>query len=65
MDYCLTTDGLVRFQDKIYVQDSSELNKVILREFHVKPYLGHRGYRNTLSVVKKFHYWMNLKKDVA
>eukprot|EP00253_Pinus_taeda_P030645 PITA_30645 len=38
MDYRLTTDGLVRFRDRIYVSDSSDLKKVILREFHVKPY---------------------------
>jgi len=43
-DYCLTMDGLVIFRDKIYVSDNSELKKVTLREFHVKPYLGHPCY---------------------
>jgi len=43
VDYCLTTDGLVRFKDMIYVSDNSEIKKVILREFHVKPYSGHPG----------------------
>ena len=38
MDYCLTTDGLVKFRDMIYVSNNSELKKVILREFHAKPY---------------------------
>ena len=38
MDYCLTVDGLLRFKDMIYVSQSNELKKVILREFHVKPY---------------------------
>lgn len=44
MDYCLTTYDLVRFQDRIYVPDNSELKKVTLREFHVKPYSCHLGY---------------------
>jgi len=44
VDYCLTTDGLVRFRDMIYVPDSSEFKKVILREFHAKPYLDHPRY---------------------
>ena len=44
MNYYFIADGLVRFQDRIYVPDNSELNKVILREFHAKRYLGHRGY---------------------
>jgi len=38
MYYCLTMDGLVRFRDRIYVLDINELRKVIVSEFHVKPY---------------------------
>ena len=62
MDYHLTTDSLVRFRDKIYVMDNNELNKLILREFHVKPYLGHPGYRKTLKTINEFYYWPNMKK---
>ena len=65
MDHHLTVDGLVRFIDKIYVSEDSELKKLILREFHVKSYLGHSGYHKTLTVVKKFYYWPNLKNEVA
>ena len=65
MDYWLTTYRLVRFRDKIYVLDNSELKKVILREFHAKPYSGHPGYEKMLNIVNKFYYWLNLKKDVA
>jgi len=52
LDHCLTVDGLVRFRDRIYVLDNGELEKVILREFHVKPYSGHPGYPKTLTAVK-------------
>jgi len=31
-------DGLVKFKNKIYVLDDSELKKLTLREFHVQPY---------------------------
>ena len=65
MDYCLTTYGLVRFIDRIYIPDRSELQKVTLREFHAKPYSGHLGYQKKLTAVKRFYYWLNLKKDVA
>jgi len=58
-------DGLVRFRDKIYVSDYSEIKKLILREFHVKPYSGHPGYQKTLTIVKKFYFWPNLKRDIA
>ena len=36
VDYHLMADRLVRFRDKIYVSDSSEIKKVNLREFHAK-----------------------------
>ena len=65
MDYCLTIEGLVRFRDMIYVPDSSEFKKVILSEFHVKPYSGHLGFQKTLATVKRYYYWINLKRDVA
>jgi len=61
VDYSLTTDGLVRFRDRLYVSNSSEIKKVILREFHLKPYLGHPGYQKTLTIVKRFYYWPNLR----
>jgi len=41
LDYHFTTNRLVRFRSRIYVLDNSELNKVILMEFHAKPYSGH------------------------
>lgn len=62
VDYRLIIDGLVRFRDRIYVLENSELKKLIFREFHDKPYSGHPGYNNTLTTMKKFYYWPNLKK---
>lgn len=65
VDYHLTTDGLVRFRDKIYVSDNSELKKLILLEFHVKLYSCHTRYQKILTTVKKLYYWSNLKKEGA
>ena len=56
---------MVIFRDRTYVLNYSELKKIILREFHAKPYLGHPGYQKTLTVLKKFYYWSNLKNEVA
>jgi len=64
-EYHLMIDGLVRFGNKIYVPDISELKKLILREFHVKPNLGHQGYQKTFKFVNKFYHWSNLKKKVV
>jgi len=61
VDYCLIADGLVRFRDKIYVTDRSELKKVVSREFHAKPYSGHPNYQKTLTTV---NYVKKYVKDV-
>lgn len=37
-------DVLVRFKNRIYVSDSSELKNIIMRFFHVKSFSGHLGY---------------------
>lgn len=42
----------------------SELKNLIFRDFHAKLYLDHLGYLNTLTVVKRFYYWLNLKMDM-
>jgi len=52
MDYRLIANGLVRFKERIYVPDNNELKKVILREFHMKPYSSHPGYQKTLTAMK-------------
>lgn len=65
VDYRLMENILVTFRDKIYVLDSSDLKKVTLREFQVKPYSRHPRYWKTMTPIKKFYYWMNLMKDVA
>ena len=65
MDYHLTTNDLVRFKDMIYVLYDNELKKIILREFHVKPYSGHPGYQKTLATINTLYYWLNLKGYVA
>lgn len=65
MDYHLMANDLVIFQDRTYVADNNELKMVILKEFHAKPYLFHLCYQRTLTMVKNFYYWTNLKSEVA
>ena len=61
-NYCLTVDGLVRFRDKIYVLNCSDLKKLVLRKFHTKPYSDHLGYQKTLTAVNKFYYCLNPRR---
>lgn len=65
VDYHLTPPGLVRFRDRIYVSNESEVKKTILREFHAKPYLDHLGYQKIMTIMNTFFHWQNLNKDLA
>jgi hypothetical protein len=46
-------EGLLRFKNRLYVPDSTELNLTILDEVHKKPYNGHPGYQKTIKTLKK------------
>eukprot|EP00253_Pinus_taeda_P003382 PITA_03382 len=52
-------------RDMIYVLKHNEIKKIMQREFHAKLYSGHPENRKTLTLVNKFYYWLNLKKEVA
>ena len=53
------------FNGRIYVPTESELKKIIMQETHNVPYVGHPGYQNTLTTIKKSFYWLGMKKEVA
>jgi hypothetical protein len=49
----------------VYVPNSSELKKLILKEMHNVPYAGHLGYQKTIATVKKQYYWPGMKKELV
>jgi len=65
LNYHRIADELVKFRERIYMSDDSDLKKVIFGEFHVKLNSSHPGYQKTLTKVKRPYYWHNLKIDVA
>lgn len=64
-DYHLRIDCWLILKDRIYVPNCSELKKLILREFNVKPYSSHPGYHKTLIEINDFYYWPNVNKEVV
>jgi hypothetical protein len=46
----------------IYVPNSQELKKLILREMHNVSYVGQLGYQKIFAVVKSQYYWAGMKK---
>jgi hypothetical protein len=57
-------DGIIKFQDKIWLGSHTEAKKAILLALHDSGIGGHSGFLATYHKVKAPFYWPNLKKDV-
>ena len=49
----------------VYVPNNKEMEWLIVREFHVKPYSSHSGYHKTLTTIIKSYYWKILKNELV
>lgn len=58
------SEGILRFNDKIYVPDDAELKRQILRSRHDAPAVGHQGRAKTLDLVSRSFYWPTLRRYV-
>jgi hypothetical protein len=63
-DYKLENHEILMYRGSIYVPNSQELKKMILREMHNVPYVGHLGYHKTITTIKRQYYWLDMKKEV-
>jgi hypothetical protein len=64
-DLSLDKNGLLRFKNRIYIPDSTELKLTVLDEVHKKPYSGHPGYQKTITTLRKLFYWPNMKGETT
>jgi hypothetical protein len=64
-EYKLDNDEIIMYRGRNYVPNSHELKKMILREIHNVPYVGHPGYQKTIAAIKIQYYWLGMKKEVV
>jgi hypothetical protein len=64
-EYKLEEDGILMHKNRVYVPNSHELRKLVLKEMHNVPYVGHPGYQKTIAVVRSQYFWPGMKKDVV
>lgn len=57
-------EGVLRFQDKIYVLDEEELRRQILRSKHNAPVARHQGQAKTLELMTRIFCWPTLYRYV-
>ena len=57
-------DGLIRYQDKLWVGQNSALQTKIIAAFHSSPIGGHSGVYATYQRIKQSFIWNGLKQQV-
>ena len=53
-DLIIDKKGLLRFKNRLYLPDSTELKLTVLDEVHKKPYSSHPGYQKTITTLRFF-----------
>jgi hypothetical protein len=57
-------DGILLFQNRVYVLNSQELRNLVLKEMHNVPYAKHPGYHKIIIVVRGQYFLPSMKKYV-
>jgi hypothetical protein len=53
------------YNNRLYIANSTELKKLIMDEFHRRPYVGHHGYQKMITIVIYLYDWPRMRKDVV
>ena len=56
--------GFIWFKDKLYVPNVLEIQLFIMNEMHKPPFVGHPGYQQMVTALRKQFFWPGLKSDV-
>jgi hypothetical protein len=58
-------NGLLYFQEHIFVPQEKEIRKAVIESRHDAPSVGHPGQFRTLELITRKFYWPNMKKTVV
>jgi len=64
-DFALGNDGILRFQGRVCIPDDTEVNRLILEEWHKSRLSLHPGMTEMYQDLKETFWWQGMKKDVA
>jgi hypothetical protein len=65
LGFYITSDGLLRYQNRICVPNDEEIRKLILEEAQFSPLSVHLGGTKMYCDLKGYFWWNGMKKDVA
>jgi hypothetical protein len=61
----LGIDEILWYRNIVYVPNSLELRRAILKEMHNVPYARHTGYQKIISAVETQYYWPGMKQEIV
>jgi hypothetical protein len=61
----MTEDGLLMYQDRVYIPNSIKLKRFIMDEIYKRPYSWNLGYKKMITTVRKLYYFPGMKKEIA
>ena len=50
-------DGILKYKNKVYIFNSENVKKLVLKEMHDVSYASHYDFQKTITIVKKDYYW--------
>ena len=58
-------DGILKYKNMVYIPNSKNVKKLVLKEMHDVSYASHYDFQKTITRVKKDYYWQEIKKEIA
>jgi hypothetical protein len=59
-----TANGILYYQDKIFIPDHREMRQALLKEFYATPVAGHLGVKPAVARLSSSFFWPGLYTDV-
>ena len=63
--YNLNDKALILYKNRLYIPNVSKIKLLILNEIHKTPYSGHPSYQKTITMLRKYYFWPNMKNELA
>jgi hypothetical protein len=61
----IESDGVIRYQGKVYVPEDNNLQVSIIKLYHDTPHTGHPGCFKTIELLKRDYWWPGLNQSVT
>lgn len=65
LPHCEEKDECLYFREKLWVPEAKDLRRVLIKEIHESPEVGHAGLGRTLKMIKRNYYWPRMDRTCS